>query len=127
MLQTREKLIHTQIKTQTDVHLSARGKRQDPTYPVDYLGTPMKKKLGRSCVKTPYTPEKLGNTREYNRNELEQRNPKKSEKTCKNHRFGPISKNLSKFRSRLENPYSYIKSRETSGSPWEYKKISKNL
>ena len=37
----------------------------------------MKKKFGRSCVKTPYTPEKLGNTREYNGNELEQRNPKK--------------------------------------------------
>jgi hypothetical protein len=47
----------------------------------------MKKKFGRSCVKTPYTPEKLGNTREYNGNELEQRNPKKSEKTCKNHPF----------------------------------------
>ena len=102
----------------------SRGKRQDPTYPVDYLGTPMKKKFGRSCVKTPYTPEKLGNTREYNGNELEQRKPKKSEKTSI---LGPISKNLSKFRSTLENSKSYIKSREASGSPWEYKKISKNL
>ena len=81
----------------------------------------MKKKFGRSCVKTPYTPEKLGNTREYNGNELEQRNPKKR---VKNVHFVV---NFEKFRSRLENSKSYIKSRETSGSPWEYKKISKNL
>ncbi len=74
--------------------MQARGKRQDPTYPVDYLETPMKKKFGRGCVKTPYTPEKLGNTREYNGNELEQRNPKKSEKTCKKR---PFWANFEKF------------------------------
>ena len=37
----------------------------------------MKKKLEQSYVKTPYMPEELGNTREYNGNELQQRNPKK--------------------------------------------------
>ena len=37
----------------------------------------MKKKLERTYVKTSYTPDKLGNTREYNGNGLEQRNPKK--------------------------------------------------
>ena len=67
--------------------LYARGKRHTPTEISYYLGSPMRKKVGRSFVKTPYTPEKLANTREYNGNGLEQRNPKKSDKTCKNRRF----------------------------------------
>jgi hypothetical protein len=73
---------------------SARGKKRTPDKILYYLGTPMRKKFWRSSVTTPYTSEKLVNSREYKGNALHLRNPKISEKIYKNRRFGTRLKNI---------------------------------